>query len=189
MKNRNKIASKLFALMSYELEAFVKPAFALILTLLLAACTTFNGKDLVPGKSTAAEAETMMGTADQRLKLANGDSALYFSRLPYGRAMYVVTVGPDGVMKSIEQRMQQATFAKVVANTWTKKEVSELLGPPGMQGRFDRQKRDWWEYRYRLAPDHRVVWVQFSDDGVVREMLDMLDPDEERKKDGKGSFN
>ena len=96
MKNRNKIASKLFALMSYELEASVKLAFALILTLLLAACTTFNGKDLVPGKSTAAEAETMMGTADQRLKLANGDSALYFSRLPYGRAMYVVTVGPTG---------------------------------------------------------------------------------------------
>ena len=39
-----------------------------------------------------------------------------------------------------------------------------------MQGRLDRQKRDWWEYRYRQAPDDRVVWVQFSDDGVVRHL-------------------
>jgi hypothetical protein len=28
--------------------------------------------------------------------------------------------------------------------------------------------------------------VQFSDDGVVREIYDMLDPDEERKKDPGG---
>ena len=156
------------------------------LTTLLAGCATFNGAALVPGRSAAAEAEALMGPPAQRLKLANGDSALYFSRLPYGRAMYVVTLGADGVMKSLEQRMAQATFAKVVANTWTKQEVSELLGPPGRQGRFGRQQRDWWEYRYLQAPDYRVVWVQFSDDGVVREMLDMLDPDEERKKDGQG---
>ena len=161
----------------------------LVLTMALAGCTTFNGGGLVPGKSTAAEAEKLMGQPAQTLKLLNGDSALYFSRLPYGRAMYVVTVGPDGVMKSIEQRMAWASFAKVVANSSTKKDVSELLGPPGRQGRLERQHRDWWEYRYRLPPDDRVVWVQFSDDGVVREMLDMLDPDEERKKDGMGNFN
>ena len=55
---------------------------ALSLTLALAGCASFNGKDLVPGKSTAADAETMMGTADQRLTLASGDTALYFSRPP-----------------------------------------------------------------------------------------------------------
>lgn len=162
----------------------MKTALVLVLMALLAGCASFNGQDLVPGKSTTADAEKLMGQPAQRLTLANGDNALYFSRLPYGRAMYVVTVGSDGVMKSIEQRMTYATFAKVVANTWTKKEVSELLGPPGKTGRFDRQKRDWWEYRYFLIPDYRIVWVQFSDDGVVREMMDMLDPEEERKKDG-----
>ena len=167
----------------------MKKIIALTLVLLLAGCASFSGHDLVPGKSTAADAETRMGQPTQRLQLANGDSALYFSRLPYGRAMYVVTVGPDGVMKSIEQRMQYATFAKVVANAWTKKEVSELLGPPGQAGRFDRQKRDWWEYRYWQAPDYRVVWVQFSDDGVVREVYDTLDPEEERKKDGQGGWS
>ncbi len=162
----------------------MKPHISIAIALLLSGCASFSGLDLVPGKSTAADAETMMGAASQRLKLANGDTAFYFSRLPLGRAMYVVTFGPDGVMKSKEQRMQYGYFAKVVANSWGKKEVAELLGPPGRAGRFDRQKRDWWEYRYRQDMDYRVVWVQFSDDGVVREMMDMLDPDEERKKDG-----
>ena len=164
----------------------MKRIIATLLTAVLAGCASFNGAGLVPGKSTGAEAEKLMGTPDQSLKLVNGDTALYFSRLPFGRAMYVVTVGPDGVMKSIEQRMTYASFAKVVANSWTKKEVAELLGPPGRTGRFDRQQREWWEYRYRLMPDFRVVWVQFSDDGVVREIYDMLDPDEERKKDPGG---
>src|SRR6185436_3261491 len=130
---------------------------AMLLTAVLAGCASFNGAGLVPGKSTGAEAEKLMGTPDQTLKLVNGDTALYFSRLPFGRAMYVVTVGPDGVMKSIEQRMEYATFAKVVPNASTKKDVSELLGPPGRQGRFDRQKLDWWEYRYRLMPDYHVA--------------------------------
>lgn len=164
----------------------MKKIIALTFALLLSGCASFSGSDLVPGKSTAADAELSMGRADQQLKLANGDTALYFSRQPLGRTMYVVTLGPDGVMKSKEQRMQYGYFAKVVANSWGKKEVTELLGPPWRTGRFDRQKREWWEYRYWLAPEYRVVWVQFSDDGVVREMYDLVDPDEERKKDGQG---
>jgi hypothetical protein len=87
-----------------------------------------------------------------------------------------------------EPRLDYSSFAKIVTNSSTKKEVADLLGPPRKTGRFDRQKRDWWEYRYRMMPDHRTVWLQFSDDGVVREMIDTLDPEEERKKDGPGSM-
>jgi hypothetical protein len=130
-----------------------------------------------------------MGRADQQLKLANGDTALYFSRQPMGRAMYVVTFGPDGAMKSKEQRMQYGYFAKVVKDSWGKKEVAELLGPAGRTGRLDRQDREWWEYRYRQSPEDRVVWVQFSADGVVREVYDMADPDEEAKKIGDSGRN
>ena len=167
----------------------MKSFLVVALTLLLAGCASFSGSDLVPGKSTAADAQQSMGRADQQLKLANGDTALYFSRQPMGRAMYVVTFGPDGAMKSKEQRMQYGYFAKVVKDSWGKKEVSELLGPAWLTGRLDRLKREWWEYRYWQAPEYRVVWVQFSDEGVVREMLDMSDPDEDRKKVGDSGRN
>ena len=81
----------------------MKLALVSVLAALLAGCAS-TGRDLVPGKSIAADAEAQMGPAAQRLTLANGDSELFFSRLPYGRAMYVVTFGPDGTMKSFEQR-------------------------------------------------------------------------------------
>jgi len=162
----------------------MKKFVALTFGLLLSGCASYSGSDLVAGKSTVADAQQSMGGAHQQLKLANGDTALYFSRLPYGRAMYVATFGPDGILKTMEQRMQYGYFAKVVKDSWGKKEVAELLGPPGRTGRFDRQKREWWEYRYRQPPELRVVWVQFSDDGVVREMYDTTDPDEDRKKVG-----
>ena len=84
----------------------MKSVLVLALTLVLAGCASFSGSDLVPGKSTAADAQQSMGRADQQLKLANGDTALYFSRQPFGRAMYVVAFAPDCAMKSKEQRMQ-----------------------------------------------------------------------------------
>lgn len=120
----------------------MKLFFALTVALVLAGCASFDGRDLVAEKSTGTEAAALMGEPAQRLALPDGGSALYFSRLPAGRAMYVVTVGSDGVMKSIEQRMELEVFAKVVANVWTRKEVSELLGPPGNQGRYERLKRE-----------------------------------------------
>lgn len=162
----------------------MKPMIALAGAALLAGCVSWSGS-LVPGKSTAAEAERLMGRPAQRVALPNGDTALYFSRLPYGRAMFVVTVGPDGVMKSIEQRLERANIAKIVAGTWTKKEVSELFGPPGDTGRLPRQQREWWEYRFFSDHQRRVLWVQYSDDGVVREVMDMIDPEDEKNRDGK----
>lgn len=147
---------------------------------LLAGCASFDGRGLVPGRSSAAEVEALMGAPAERLARPDGETALYFSRLPAGRAMFVVTLGRDGAMKSIEQRLTRQGFARIVAGSSTKQEVREILGPPGGSGRLPRQAREWWEYKFRDFPDYeyRVLWVQFSDDGVVREVLDMLDPEE-----------
>ena len=116
-----------------------------------------------------------MGRPAQRLVFPNGNTALYFSRVPEGRAVYVVDVGPDGVMKSIEQRLVRKNVSKVIAGVSTMKEVRELFGPPGSDGRLERQARSWWEYKYLDYDRRRILWVQYSDDGVVREVLDMID--------------
>ncbi len=157
---------------------------ALVCGLLIAGCATYNGSSLVQGVSTAAQAEALMGPSEQQLSLPNGDRALYFSRLPYGRVVYVVTVGPDGVMKSIEQRLTLQNLAKLVSGTSTKKEVRELFGPPGESVYFARQQREVWSYRYYPDHERRIIYVQFSDDGVVREVQDMIDPEEEMKHIG-----
>lgn len=118
-----------------------------------------------------------MGTPAQKLALPNGEHALYFSRQPAGRAIYVVTVGADGLVKSIEQRLTDENIRKIGAGVWTQKEVRELLGPPFDSGRLALRARQWWGYRYSAYGEMRALWVQFSDDGVVREVLDMPDPE------------
>jgi hypothetical protein len=42
--------------------------------------------------------------------------------------------------------------------------------------RLPRQQRNVWEYPWRHAVrELRMLWVQFSDDGVVREVVEMHD--------------
>ncbi|MBI2752869.1 MAG: outer membrane protein assembly factor BamE [Betaproteobacteria bacterium] len=153
---------------------------------LLTGCASFDGRGLVAGKSTATEVAALMGAPSQTVALPNGDKALYFSRLPAGRAMYVVTVSSDGVMKSIEQRLTRQNLSRIVAGESTRRYVRELLGPPGLTGRLALQPREWWEYKLRDNYQKRIVWVQFSDDGLVREVLDLLDPEEFSPGDGRG---
>jgi len=145
------------------------------LAALVAGCASFDGRGLVPGRSTQAEVESLMGAPVQRLALPDGETSLYFSRLPEGRAVFVVTVRPDGVMKSIEQRLLRKNLAKIITGTSTREDVRGLFGPPGLTGRLPLQERDWWEYKYFDYEERRVIWVQFSRDGVAREVLDMLD--------------
>ena len=164
---------------------FALPALPLAAALAIGGCASFNGAGLLPGKSTEAEVVALMGEPSQRGSLSDGDSAIYFSRLPYGRNVYVVTVGPDGVMKSIEQRLTLQNLAKIAPQAWTRKEVRELFGPPGQSVRFDRLQREVWTYRYHPHNERRIIHVQFSDDGVVREVLDMIDPEDEMKRNGR----
>lgn len=141
----------------------------------ISGCASFDGRGLVPGQSREADMVTLMGTPSQKITLPSGDTALYFSRLPEGRAMFVVTVGPDGVMKSNEQVLVRKNLAAIVAGTTTKEHVLKLFGPPGRNGRLSLRPLEWWEYKYFDYYDRRICWVEFSDDGVVREVVDSLD--------------
>ena len=89
--------------------------------------------------------------------------------------MYVATFGADDVLLALEQRLTRENIAQLVPGTSTARDVRELFGPPGLTGYLSVLPREWWEYRYRDYQDRRVLWVQFSGDGVVREVLDMRD--------------
>ena len=115
-----------------------------------------------------------MGAPAQTLELPEG-KALYFSRLPDGRAMFVAQIGRDGVLRSLEQRLTRENIGRLIPGTSTAQDVRALFGPPGAIGHLSRLSREWWEYKYLDYQDQRVLWVQFSEDTVVREVLDMRD--------------
>ena len=67
-------------------------------------------------------------------------------------------------------------LSKIIPGETSAGQVRELLGPPLRVTRFDRMQRDVWEYRrYENPTDERQVAVQFSGDGLVREVLVLKD--------------
>jgi hypothetical protein len=146
------------------------------LAALLAGCASYDGSSLVPGKSTGADIQATMGAPDERQGHA-GETVWWYSRGPSGFHSYAVHVGSDGVLKRIEQRLTVENVRKVAANTWTKKEVRELFGPPFLVSSLPRLQREVWEYQLREVDFKWKLWVQFSPDGVVREVLQVRHPD------------
>jgi outer membrane protein assembly factor BamE (lipoprotein component of BamABCDE complex) len=69
-----------------------------------------------------------------------------------------------------------ADLAKLTTGKTTTDEVKTLLGPPLRVTRFDRMDRNVWEYRrYHDPMDEHHIAVQFSSDGIVREVLVLKD--------------
>jgi len=151
----------------------------------LAGCASYNGAGLIPGKSTTAEIQATMGAPVERYSVGS-ESVWWYPRGPMGFHTYALLVGSDGVLKSIEQRLTVQNVQKVTPNSWTKKEVRELFGPPFMVSTLPRLEREVWEYQLRDVDFKWKLWVQFSPDGVVREVLQMRHPDMDPPGSGAG---
>lgn len=146
---------------------------------LAAGCASYDGYTLVPGKSTAAEVEQTMGTPAARLQRGS-ESIWYYPRGPLGFHSFAVRIGPDGVMREIDQRLTTANVQKLNAGSSTREDVRELFGPPFVVSSLTRLQREVWEYQmYDEAFIRRKLWLQYSSDGVLREVLLMRHPDED----------
>ena len=142
---------------------------------LLSGCASYSGSSLVAGKSTAAEVEALMGKPAERLDQAGGGSVLYYPRGPAGRQTYAVSIGADGRVQAVEQRLTDVNIAKLVRGTTTTREVREIFGPPPITTRLPRLEREIWEYPMDPIATPNVLLVQFSPDGIVREVFKMKD--------------
>ncbi len=141
---------------------------------LLSGCASYSGSSLVAGQSTAADVEALMGKPAERVETPGG-SVLYYPRGPSGRETYAVSVGADGKVQAVEQRLTDENIAKVVRGPSTTREVRELFGPPSTTTRLYRLERNVWEYPMDHISAPKLLPVQFSYDGVVREVFKMTD--------------
>ena len=140
---------------------------------LLAGCASYGGRGLVAGKSVGADVQTLMGTPAEQLKLADGDAVWFYPRYLH---TYAVRLSPEGVVRGVEQRLTVDNMNRIVAGATSAKQVRELFGPPRSVSRLERQQRDVWEYyMYNAVQVEHFLYVQFSGDGVVREVLLLRD--------------
>ena len=151
----------------------MKTLVTLCLAVALAACASFDGRGLVPGQSTAADVESVMGAPAETRKMANGETWLYYPRQPYGRVTFVARLGPDGRLLALEQRLTDENVAKIIPNTTRAEQVRDLFGPPWSTMHIARMERDIWTWHMRRFGDPGIpvsLNVQMSPDGVVREV-------------------
>jgi hypothetical protein len=147
------------------------------LVLIVVLATGCAARNLVPGRSSAADVEAVMGSAADKRIAANGETVYYYPRLPWGYATYAARIAPDGRLIALEQRLTAENAAKLTPGVTRADEVRELLGPP-----FEPMKalddREIWTYPMRVPgyPTPRWFLVQLSSDGVLRDTYFIDDP-------------
>ena len=124
----------------------MKAFLAILLAALLAGCA---GSGLKPGQSDQDEVVRVMGEPAMKWADADGSRLLAFPRGPMGVHSYMVRIGPDGKVQSIENALATETFARIQAGMG-KEQVLRTLGPPDPAGTVYFKARDElvWEWRY-----------------------------------------
>jgi hypothetical protein len=151
-------------------------ACALALVALLGGCAGYDGGNLVPGQSTGAEVEKVMGPSKDRRAGPGGETVLWFPRLPAGRVSYAARIGKDDRLIAVEQRLTPEYLAQLKPGVSRESDVRDVLGPPQRADPYPRMQRDAWTYQAQGIQPQLIV-VQFSKDSVLREAYMFDDPE------------
>lgn len=117
--------------------------------LLLTACASYSGRGLKPGEARLADVEAVMGPPALRWQAADGSLRLAYPRGPQGMATFMVDIGADGFLTSIDNVLDSAGFAGIHKGM-SKDDVLRRLGPSDPAGTVYFAARDElvWDYRY-----------------------------------------
>ena len=155
----------------------MKTIIAAVCVVLLAGCASYAGRGLAPGQSSSAEVEAVMGRAAAKRPGPDGETVLWFPRMPYGDGTYAARVSADGRLVAIEQRLTEENIARIERGRTTGDQVLDLVGPPYRVDQFARMEREIWTYKMQVFPFPKALFVQLSPDRVVREVYYMDDPE------------
>lgn len=150
----------------------------MLLVLLVSGCASFEGRGLVPGQSSVADVEAVMGLAADKRPAAGGETVYYFPRLPWGYATYAARIAPDGRLIALEQRLTAENITRLKPGATRADEVRDLLGPPFEPMQQALSGNEIWTYPMRIAGHPTPKWflAHVSPEGVLRETYLIDDP-------------
>ena len=126
----------------------MKLLLTVVLSLLLAACASSNGGGLIVGQSSADEVIRVMGEPHDQWTDPDGTRRLVYPDGPMGAHTYMVIIGKDGKVRSVENALSSQTLAEIKTGM-SKDEVLRVLGPPEPTWSVYFKARDElvWEWR------------------------------------------
>lgn len=137
--------------------------FGALLTLL--GCDRTN--ELRPGISTTAEVIDKLGRPTMEWQ-EGANKVWEYPFTPEGTRNYMLTIGPDGILKAMEQVLTPENFAKVQPGM-TREQIRRLLGKPASMQFFTLKQEEVWEWKEQTphpSSDMRFN-VHFSNTGIV----------------------
>jgi hypothetical protein len=119
----------------------------LIAAIVLAGCASYSGYGLRPGSATENDVRRTMGNPAVELPEAGGGKELIYPRGPLGTQTFVAHIDSSGVLKRIDQVLDDDHFAAIHEGQ-TRDEVLRMIGPPGESMRFGNGNYA-WVYRFK----------------------------------------
>lgn len=135
----------------------------------LPGCDYLNVRELRPGVSTAAEVRARFGAPGMEWLNTDGSMTWEYSRQPEGAECYMITVGPDNILRQIDQVLNEAQFARVQPGM-SGDEVRRLLGRPASTQFFALKQETVWDWlieRGSTLADPTYFTVSFDSAGQV----------------------
>lgn len=137
----------------------------------LSGCDYVNVSELQPGVSTELDVRQRFGPPQEVWKNSDGSVTWEYSRQPEGAECYMITIGPDKVLRAVEQVLNEAGYARVQRGM-TGDEVRRLLGRPASSQFFSLKRETVWEWLIGRGgspteSDPTYFTVTFNDEGRV----------------------
>lgn len=129
-----------------NLPGWLSITIATVCAAVLPACDAVNLKEIRPGVTTAAEVRARMGVPSAEYPNDDGSTTWEYNRQPNGIECHMITVGPDQVVRKVEQVLTEANFARV-REGMGKEEIRRLLGRPGSVNTFARLQEEVWDWQ------------------------------------------
>ena len=147
---------------------------ASLLALTLTACANFA--DIAPGASREQDVLARFGRPAAEQRLPDGSRALDYPREPEGMENWRVTLAPDGTVRSVEQLVDEPTFARILPGL-TREQVLQMLGRISEEKSYANLGEDVLSWRYLEFGDRRMFFnAHFDRSGRLRYTTRSPDP-------------
>lgn len=140
-----------------KLPAWIAAAAAALAAALLPACDFVNLPKIEPGVTTAAELAARMGQPATRHANDDGSVTREYNRQPSGIHCYMITVGPDQVVRKMEQVLTDRTFASL-RDGMSRDEIRRRLGAPASKVVFANLGEEIWEWHVEGMLPTEETW-------------------------------
>jgi hypothetical protein len=148
-------------------------ALILFSSLIVSACTSYSGSGLKPGEARLEDVHATMGPPALHWQDADGSRQLAYPRGPAGFDTFMVRLGPNGKLLSIENVLDEQHLATVRAGM-SKEDVLRILGPSDANANAYFEARDElaWDWRFRVFNEPwRMIVLFDSTSGKVRSTM------------------